>query len=264
MGLLVEGEALSSEDMKEYLKYIREHGITQFLCTWHRVKDIHDDELRFGDEIECGIFVVDGSNKSIQISIRSAELRLQLIDKEHLFAHESEGCTWHPEFGAWMIESTPSKPYTNYVSDLLRVERNMTLRRRRLLSILAENEIAPTVTCFPLLGVGEFIHNAAPFAAPYSHSVYVPDSIINPHPRFAALVQNIRNRRGGKVDIRVPLYRDEFTPEFLRDLKGNSTGEKSDGSRTVSALETGTDIHMDAMAFGMGMCCLQVTFQARD
>ena len=112
------------------------------------------------------------------------------------------------------------------------------------------------VTCFPLLGVGEFIHNAAPFAAPYSHSVYVPDSIINPHPRFAALVQNIRNRRGGKVDIRVPLYRDEFTPEFLRDLKGNSTGEKSDGSRTASTLETGTDIHMDAMAFGMGMCCL--------
>ena len=40
----------------------------------NRVKDIHDDELRFGDEIECGIFVVDGSNKSIQISIRSAEV----------------------------------------------------------------------------------------------------------------------------------------------------------------------------------------------
>ncbi len=23
----------------------------------------------------------------------------------------------------------------------------------------------------------------------------------------------------------------------------------------------GTDVHMDAMAFGMGCCCLQVTFQ---
>lgn len=114
------------------------------------------------------------------------------------------------------------------------------------------------VTCFPLLGVGDFIYNAAPFAAPYSQSIYVPDSIINPHPRFAALVQNIRNRRGGKVDIRVPLYRDEFTPEFLRDLKGSSIDgqvEKGDGSRS-EALETGTDIHMDAMAFGMGMCCL--------
>ena len=36
MGLLVEGEALSSEDMKGHLNYIREHGISQFLCTWHR------------------------------------------------------------------------------------------------------------------------------------------------------------------------------------------------------------------------------------
>jgi glutamate--cysteine ligase catalytic subunit len=69
----------------------------------------------------------------------------QLIEKEILFEHESEGATWHPEFGAWMIESTPSRPYSNFVSDLLRVERNMLLRRKRLLSVLAENQIAPTV-----------------------------------------------------------------------------------------------------------------------
>jgi hypothetical protein len=24
----------------------------------------------------------------------------------------SEGCNWHPEFGSWMVESTPSRPYT--------------------------------------------------------------------------------------------------------------------------------------------------------
>ena len=29
-------------------------------------------------------------------------------------------------------------------------------------------------------------------------------------------------------------------------------------------VEEGTNIHMDAMCFGMGLCCLQVTFQARD
>lgn len=32
----------------------------------------------------------------------------------------------------------------------------------------------------------------------------------------------------------------------------------------VSQIEVDTDIHMDCMAFGMGMCCLQVTFQGRD
>lgn len=68
-----------------------------------------------------------------------------MIEKENEFLHEAEGSTWHPEYGAWMIESTPSRPYTGYASDLLRVERNMILRRRRLISALNENEIAPTV-----------------------------------------------------------------------------------------------------------------------
>ena len=40
----------------------------------NRVKDLHDDELRFGDEIECGIFVIDSVNKTVKITIRSAEV----------------------------------------------------------------------------------------------------------------------------------------------------------------------------------------------
>jgi glutamate--cysteine ligase catalytic subunit len=75
-----------------------------------------------------------------------AQLRAALIEKEHQFAHEMEGCTWHPEFGGWMIESTPSRPYNKFASDLLRVERNMILRRRRLLSLLKPDEIAPYVS----------------------------------------------------------------------------------------------------------------------
>ena len=80
------------------------------------------------------------------------------------------------------------------------------------------------------------------------------------------MTENIRARRGTKVDIRVPLYQDLRTPEFLK-AESTSVGEES-------------EIHMDCMAFGMGMCCLvsnfppyicnccvlmqQVTFQARD
>lgn len=50
-----------------------------------------------------------------------------------------------------------------------------------------------------------------------------------------------------KVDIQIPLYRDERTPEFQEAFSSSSP----------------PTIHMDAMAFGMGCCCLQVTFQAR-
>jgi glutamate--cysteine ligase catalytic subunit len=111
MGLLTEGKPLSSEETLALSAYIREHGITQFLTTWNRVKDIQDDELRFGDEIEVGILRLDHQNKTVRISVRSAELQSQLEEKERRVAHQNEGVTWHPEFGAWMIESTPSRPY---------------------------------------------------------------------------------------------------------------------------------------------------------
>lgn len=51
--------------------------------------------------------------------------------------------------------------------------------------------------------------------------------MINPFPRFGALTENIRRRRGENVDIRVPVASREG--ELLKE-----------------------PIHMDAMAFGMG------------
>ncbi len=108
-----------------------------------------------------------------------------------------------------------------------------------------------------MMGVNDFIHNPLPFEVPYSQSNFVPDYVINPHPRFAALTRNIRARRGEKVDIKIPLYHDKNTPEFL----SNGTAALLPEGYTY---EPDQHIHMDCMAFGMGMCCLQVTFQARD
>eukprot|EP00601_Ochromonadales_sp_CCMP2298_P025617 CAMPEP_0173290756 /NCGR_PEP_ID=MMETSP1143-20121109/11746_1 /TAXON_ID=483371 /ORGANISM="non described non described, Strain CCMP2298" /LENGTH=1044 /DNA_ID=CAMNT_0014229861 /DNA_START=142 /DNA_END=3271 /DNA_ORIENTATION=- len=266
MGILTEGEALTPEEMRDASAYIREHGVTQFLHTWERDRDLHDDELKFGDEIECGLYVVDSVNKTVKISLRSAELRAQLDEKEGLYRHETESCTWHPEFGAWMIESTPSRPYSHYTTDLIRVERNMVLRRRRLLSLLKDNEIAPTVVNFPLLGAGDFVVDGGPFSAPHSQSAFIPDDIINPHPRFAALTRNIRARRGQKVDIQVPLYRDTHTPEFSPSFNPADPAAAAAAAELPPGYRVEPDgfIHMDAMGFGMGMNCLQVTFQARD
>ena len=108
------------------------------------------------------------------------------------------------------------------------------------------------------MGVGEFIHLPSTFAAPYSQSTLLPDYVINPHPRFAALVSNIRTRRGSKVDIHMPLFRDERTPEFLRAEQSSSALAEASAELTSAgvALEPDTEIHMDAMGFGMGMCCL--------
>lgn len=76
MGLLTEGKALTPEQMKDASKYIREHGVTQFLNTWSRVKDVANDELKFGDEIECAILALDSETKTVRMSVRSAEVRM--------------------------------------------------------------------------------------------------------------------------------------------------------------------------------------------
>lgn len=79
MALLVEGKPLSPEEIKKFLNYIREHGITQFLNVWHNTKHLEGDNLRFGDEIECAILVMDPVNKTVKISVRSAEVYLYLF-----------------------------------------------------------------------------------------------------------------------------------------------------------------------------------------
>lgn len=217
MGLLKVGVPQDWDKSKANLHYVRQAGIRQFVSTWNRVKDLKGDELLWGDEVEYGIFHLDHKEKKVRLSLRAKEVMDELNAKEQEHHHRMEGCTWVPEYGAWMVEATPSRPYTGYTNDLLRVERNMRLRRTRLLTTLKEHEVAPTVSAFPLLGA--LGHDgsvpATPLGGPVTQSDYIGDGIINPHPRFATLSANIRQRRKNtKVNIKVPLYRDTHTPEF--------------------------------------------------
>merc|ERR1719375_2644457 len=122
-------------------------------------------------------------------------------------------------------------PYGAYTSSLLQMEHNMRLRRARLLANLKPNEIAPMVVNFPLMGVGEFTEPPSPPGGPASESDSVPDAVINEHPRFGTLTANIRARRGSKVYMPQPRFKDDNTPLV-------------DG--------VVPDIEMDCMAYGMG------------
>lgn len=125
-----------------------------------------------------------------------------------------------PEYGSFMIEATPGEPYGDRTSDLLLVEDNMRLRRAILEAHLRPGEKIVTLGSFPRLGAGDFVHEPSaqgkPLTSggPVAASAYVPDAVINPHPRFGTLTQNIRMRRGENVDIRVPLMQDENTSKF--------------------------------------------------
>lgn len=81
----------------------------------------------------------------------------------------------------------------------------------------------------------------------FSTSLFTLDGTINPHPRFPYLVKSIREKRGCKVDIQIPLFKDTNT-----DLTSVTKEEPYPGK-----------IYMDAMAFGMGASCLQITYETQ-
>lgn len=89
----------------------------QFISTYNRVKDLKGDELLWGDEIEYGVFVLDPETKKIRLSLRGKEIMDELNEKERTHSHCTEGCNWVPEYGAWMVEATPNRPYTGFANE---------------------------------------------------------------------------------------------------------------------------------------------------
>ncbi|KAL9939413.1 hypothetical protein V8E36_001230 [Tilletia maclaganii] len=174
--------------------------------------------------------------------------------------------TFHPEYGRYMLESTPGRPYGVSLRQLIRVEANMRKRRQVARSHLRPNELPLTLTSFPRLGVtdGPFTEPEFPVDGNASRSLFLPDQLINLHPRFPTLTANIRKRRGAKVAINMPVFFDKNTPRpFIdpsipwdRQLYPDQDAEAKNGAAKPD------HIYMDAMGFGMGCCCLQVTFQA--
>lgn len=158
-----------------------------------------------------------------------------------------------------MLEGTPGQPYGGTLNDLLKVERSMLRRRKQVEAKLEENECLVAYSTFPRLGcekftIPEFVIGNPETDNPFTHSEFFPERAINRHPRFPTLSQNIRHRRGRKVEINIPLMIDENTARPFR----------TEGLKTRDSQKAQMDdhIYMDAMGFGMGNSCLQVTFQA--
>lgn|SRR3990167_789902 len=114
-----------------------------------------------------------------------------------------------------------------------------------------------------MMGVGDYTEPPRSPAwvqgsSPFTKSLFIQDFVINPHPRFGALSANIRKRRTKTVDINVPLFHDANTkaPQYGVEYQENPTEDVS--TPPPGALPD--HIYMDAMAFGMGCCCLQVSF----
>lgn len=128
-----------------------------------------------------------------------------------------------------------------------------------------------SISNLPIFGCGGHHHFTHPPSSPSpddrrrsggSRSRFLSDTIINAHPRFNTLTQNIRMRRGQKVAILVPVYNDLYTAEnhmwkdalpiehFLIDPQGSTksssptiTSGSSSSSRAAAAAAAAPDHH---------------------
>lgn len=279
MGLLSLGTPLPWHEVRKHADHVREHGIRQFLNIWRRTKDKERDQLLWGDEIEYVVVCVDDENKTARLSLRQADILHALAEDESL--RKQGGVvpdlqnterkddllpTFHPEYGRYMLEATPGAPYGHDLADLLEVLPNMLKRRVIAKAHMKANELPVTLTSFPRLGVpGQFTEPYHPPTGAASRSLFLPDEVINPHARFPTLTANIRERRGRKVAMNVPVYYDEKTPRPFIDptIPRDRALYPEDANAREGAAKEG-HIYMDSMGFGMGCCCLQITFQTKN
>lgn len=148
MGLLSEGSPLSWEETKKLSSHVREHGVNQFINLYKRLRDRQGDVLKWGDEVEYIIVKFDDEKKQAKVSLRAQEILVALNEKEQADP-TSVKSLWRPEYGAYMIEGTPGKPYGGLMAHFNIVEANMKYRREEAQELLKKGEVLMSLTSFP-------------------------------------------------------------------------------------------------------------------
>uniref|UniRef100_A0A2A4JI27 Glutamate--cysteine ligase n=1 Tax=Heliothis virescens TaxID=7102 RepID=A0A2A4JI27_HELVI len=253
MGLLSEGSPLSWDETKSLAEHVRQHGIEQFINLYVKLQERTGDVLKWGDEVEYIIVKFDDENQRATVSLIANSILPKLQEKE-IADPQNVKSLWRPEYGAYMIEGTPGRPYGGLLAHFNIVEANMQYRRAEVSHLLPPGEVIMSITNFPRLGCPNF--TSPPFSpTPHdgvSRSLFFPDEGIFPgHPRFKTLTTNIRQRRGEKVAINLPVFKDVNTKIPVDDSYLKEPGVAKPDC-----------VYLDAMGFGMGCCCLQLTFQA--
>jgi len=219
MGLLTEKKVLKWDKYQNYIKDYKNIGIANFIKLYHSFKDIKSVPFYWGYEMEYMLIKNEDNDYKLNI------IGSKLIDR----LSNNEGNCWLPEYANWMIEKIPPRPFSPDNACLLDIRNKLDFELKTIKNILSADEYIIMLTSFPLLGTNNFLStNQIPYNS-FSKSKFVPDNVINPHIRFKTLTENIRKRKGKKINIDIPIFKDSKTKE--------------------------KNIEMDCMAFGMGSCC---------
>ena len=247
---------LSWDQSVDFQQQIKSYGVQQAINLFLKFKDINKkaEELKWGDEIEYEVITMDKKDTILKIHAEGFQIVSDALNERN----DIEGFVFQPEFGSWMIEAVPDKPYKLYDNNSSFEALNSLVYRRKIINEEAFRwgVLITSLASFPNLGADDwfFTHNEDLYCIEeyeehneVTKSSYILDEFTNPHPRFSTMLQSVRNRRGKKVDIKVPIYSDTHT-----------------GDGKVDGHITPGNIHMDAQHFGMGCWCLQITFESKN
>ncbi|XP_063416057.1 glutamate--cysteine ligase catalytic subunit-like [Mytilus trossulus] len=242
---------LNWEEIKNNIDGVKIQGIKQFIHQYKKHKDRRNDPLYWGDEIEYMIVKIDDEEKTTKLCLKAKDV-LETLNKHN---KGNPIPVWTPEFGAYMVESIPERPYSGLLTSISKVEMSMKERRKELTSVLEQDEIPFTLPSYPRLGVGYFAIPPTKLNPNngISKSWFSPDDVIyKGRQRTTSIHQNIKERKGGNIEILIPVYQDMNTKSPLpMSIKTKYKREQSyDNS-----------IHMEGLIFGAGCCGLQTTFQ---
>ena len=134
MGFLgVKGGVLTYNQYKHKKDVYKDHGINQVISLFkaHKNKVIPIQDLKWGEEMEYQIYLKDFKKHGLKLSNNGPELIQKFNDSK--FAANSEVMLM-PEFGGWMIEAVPTKPYNSLIDpkELLSCEEKLHERRKVL------------------------------------------------------------------------------------------------------------------------------------
>jgi hypothetical protein len=113
MGFLtINGMLMTYDEYKSKVNCYKQVGLRQFANYYNIFKDIQIEsaQLHWGEEIEYHLYSIDHETRSVKLSCDASDILEAMKDDEQ----KANGFKLMPEFGNWMIEAVPSKPYGTY------------------------------------------------------------------------------------------------------------------------------------------------------
>ncbi|RAH44307.1 glutamate--cysteine ligase [Aspergillus brunneoviolaceus CBS 621.78] len=260
MGPALNTAPISWQEIKDIAPIARQGAAEQLLHIWTRQKYRIDPEALWGDEIEYTLINVDAKASKATLLL-SQENVLRQYEKRCAKENDKSwnAVSFQPEWGRYMIEATPAKPYGGEITALLKVENNMRLRQSRrdlIRQCLLPNQHPVTLSVLPGLGTRGLFTASEPDER---FSGNAPDGrVYHPSTRYIMATENLATRRQGRFECHIPVFRDKLTEQPFYDE--NVSYEYASQQLPPADPKEGY-IYLDCPELGMGCCCIQVTMQ---